>query len=230
MARLPRNPPGRWAARASAAAAAVALGLGGCQHSPTLAVPDLATLVERAAPAVVGIGDQEHMLGSGFRLRSTDSVVTAAHIVAAAHGALRVRWQSHDYAATVLRTNDKSDLAVLRLTDSAPMPGLALADRGIAVRAGQWIIVLGSPFGTGTTATIGIISAPPGVVQEPEMLRERLQLNAALNPGNSGGPVVDLDGHVVAVATAAIPGAYGLGFATPADALADLIAVAGAAR
>jgi serine protease Do len=201
-----------------------------CQATLPSSAPDFAAIVDRAAPAVVGIGDAQQMLGSGFRLQSTDSIITAAHIVAAAHGNLRVRWQSHDYAATVLQSDEKTDLAVLRLTESAPMPGLAIVARGTRIRAGQWIIILGCPFGAAATATAGIISAPIGAIEAPESLRERLQLNAALNPGNSGGPVIALDGHVVAIATASIPGAYGLGFATPADALAGMTAVAGGVR
>ena len=110
------------------------------------------------------------------------------------------------------------------------MPGLALASPGTQLRAGQWIVVLGCPFGGGVTATLGIVGALPGAVEEPAMLRERLMLNAALNPGNSGGPVIASDGRVVAVATAAVPGAYGVGFATPATAIAELSAAAGGAR
>jgi serine protease Do len=152
-------------------------------------------------------------------------VVTASREVPtpAPGAALRVRWHQHDYPARLRRIDTKADVAVLELDSEAPMPGLALAAAGHEARVGQWILVIGCPFGAVPTTTVGIVSAPPGAVLEPEMLAGLIQLNAAVNAGNSGGPVVDLHGRVVAVASAAIPGASGLGFAAPAADLAALL-------
>ena len=210
------------------AVAAILSTLAGCQATAPSTVPDFVALTERAAPSVVGIGDETRMWGSGFRLQSTDTVLTAAHLFAAAHGALRVRWQGHDYAAAVDRVDERTDIAVLGLTEPAPMPGLALASPGTVLRPGQWIVVLGCPFGGGITTSVGVIAALPGVVEQPAVLKDRLQLNAGMHPGISGGPVIAADGRVIGLATASGPSASGLGFATPYTALAELTAAAGA--
>jgi serine protease Do len=115
------------------------------------------------------------------------------------------------------------DLALLELTTDASIPGLTLASGSALPAVGEWIIVLGCPFGTRPTATVGIVSAEPGAVLEPAMLRTRMQLNAAVNPGNSGGPVVNLEGRVVGVANATIPGGFGLGFAIPVSVLSNFL-------
>ncbi len=186
-------------------------------------------MIEAASPAVVALGNEKRLLGSGFRIAGTNLIGTAAHVVTASQdiatpgAALRVRWHQHDYPARLRRIDTQADVAVLELDSEAPMPGLALAAAGHEARVGQWILVIGCPFGAVPTTTVGIVSAPPGAVLEPEMLAGLIQLNAAVNAGNSGGPVVDLQGHVVAVASAAIPGASGLGFAAPATGLAALL-------
>lgn len=197
-------------------------------------LPDLQALVQHSAPAVVGIADDRPqaqaghpgVLGSGFRIAGTPLVATAAHVVAALAGPAVVVWQGQRWPARLLRLDEASDLALLAIDGAAPMPGLALAAAD-AVAPGQWVLVLGCPFGTQPTATVGIVSALPGAVLQPAVLRQRLQLNAAVNPGNSGGPVLGLDGRVIAVANATVPGGYGLGFAVPVAALQDLLAAPG---
>jgi len=232
----------------AAAAALLAGALAACTLAPTMAppapaapptppllsapagLPDLQALVQHSAPAVVGIADdrpqaqtgQPGVLGSGFRIAGTPLVATAAHVVAVLAGPPVVVWQGQRWPARLLRLDEASDLALLAIDDAAPMPGLTLAAADTAV-PGQWVLVLGCPFGTQPTATVGIVSALPGAVLQPAVLRQRLQLNAAVNPGNSGGPVLGLDGRVIAVANATVPGGYGLGFAVPVAALRDLL-------
>ena len=201
----------------------LAVAVTACQPLPLREPPDFVPIVERAAPSVVGIADSTGVIGSGFRVLPSQLIVTAAHVVANARGDLRVRWQGHDYPVSLLKTSATPDLAVLRLTQAPEIPGLALADAGSSPRAGAWVLVLGCPFGAGVTATAGILSAVPGAVLEPAVLRDRFQINAAVNPGNSGGPVIDLRGQVIGVANATIPGGYGLGFAIPADAARSLL-------
>ncbi len=169
----------------------------------------------------MGVGDAHGLLGSGFRIHGTRFVATAAHVLRSLQGAPVIRWDSRPWPARVVRIDDDADLALLEINTDAPMPGLVLSTQ--PVLAGQWVLVLGCPFGAGPTATTGIVSALPGAVLEPEALARRMQLNAAVNPGNSGGPVLGLDGQVIGLANATIPGGYGLGFAVPVAALAALL-------
>lgn len=201
------------------------LALGACAVAPSQLGPDtLIDLVQRSAPAVVGIGDANGVLGSGFRIQNTRLIVTAAHVVQALTGPPSVAWNNRHWPARLAKLDVLADLALLEIDADAPMPGLALAGAAPALAPGQWIVVLGCPFGAGPTATMGIVSALPGAVLLPAMLKDRIQLNAAINPGNSGGPVVNLAGQVVGVANATVPGGYGLGFAVPAAALLPLLA------
>jgi serine protease Do len=148
-------------------------------------------------------------------------------VVGALKGSPLIRWQGQQFDARVISTGDGSDLALLEVGKDVPIPGLAIARQDRQMKPGDWILVLGRPFGAGVTATVGIISAVPGAVLQPAVLRDLVQLNAAVNPGNSGGPVVDLEGDVIGVATAAIPGGFGLGFAAPVSALYKLLTDSG---
>ncbi len=213
-------------------ALAVALGaalLGACASTPGHAPPDFADVIEAASPAVVAILGGPSVRGSGFRLAGTRVIVTAAHVLtgdsrAVVEGAaVMVRAHGEDRGAHVRRIDLVLDLALLELDAEAPIPGVRLA-RGAPPRRGEWIIVLGCPFGGEPTATVGILSAPPGVIAEPARLKGLMQLNAAVNPGNSGGPVLNLRGEVIGVANASIPGGFGLGFAAPAADVDALLA------
>lgn len=183
------------------------------------APPDFSALVEKLSPAVVAIAGAKTTLGSGFVTRG-GLVVTAAHVLAGTGPSLTVVTASGRHTARVLDTNPVTDLAVLELSGQAPTATLPLAST--PPRVGEWIVVLGNPFGAGLVATAGIVSAAPGAITTPAF-KEKLQINAAVNPGNSGGPVCNLRGEVVAVASSLVPGGQGIAFATPAAAVETLL-------
>ncbi len=200
----------------------VALALGACAAAPPAQTPDFVRALRQSAPAVVGIGNDSVVLGSGFRVANTSLIATAAHTLASLQAAPTVHWESKRWRARVVVVDPDKDLALLEIDASAPIPGLALATE--AAMPGEWILVLGCPFGTQPTATTGIVSALPGAVLVPEALARRMQLNAAVNPGNSGGPVLNLAGQVIGIANATIPAGFGIGFAVPVAELAEMLA------
>jgi serine protease Do len=184
------------------------------------APPDFVALIARVSPSVVAVGDDSGSLGSGFVVKP-GVVVTAAHVVSATHSPLSVLVGARRYPARQLGSDEQQDLALLQVSLEPAPAALALASS--AARVGEWIVVLGNPFGAGTTATIGIVSAMPGAITSPASLAQRIQINASVNPGNSGGPVVNMRGEVIGVANALLPSGQGLGFAATAKAVRELI-------
>lgn len=204
-------------------------------RTPRPTGPDFRKVIAEAAPAVVAVGEANRTLGSGFVVADAEAtpharVATAAHVVTAAAGALRVTLDGIGRDATVLALDRDVDVALLEVPGVVGVRALRLAAADARHEIGEWIVVLGNPFGSGITATIGIVSALPGAISGNETLKSRIQVNAAVNPGNSGGPVLDADGTVIGIANATIPGGFGLGFAIPADAVADLLDQAGRER
>jgi serine protease Do len=179
-------------------------------------LPDFSAIIERIAPAVVAIAGEKQTVGSGFLVRPA-VVVTAAHVVQGAGPSVFVVVGTSRQQARVLATDVAADLALLEIPSPALATPLPLA--AAASRVGEWIVVVGNPFGAGVVATAGIVSAAAGAIATPA-LAEKIQINAAVNPGNSGGPVCNLRGEVVAVASSLAPGGQGIAFATPAAAVA----------
>jgi serine protease Do len=180
--------------------------------------PDFSALIERIAPAVVAIAGAKATVGSGFVTRG--GVVTAAHVVRGAGSPVAVVSGGERRAARVLATDQARDLALLEVPGYTAAATLPLATA--PPRVGEWIVVLGNPFGAGLVATAGIVSATPGAITTPAFV-EKVQINAAVNPGNSGGPICNLRGEVVAVASSLVPGGQGIAFATPAAAVERLL-------
>ena len=200
-----------------------ALGLGACATGVADVRPSFVKLIRRVSPAVVGIADSRGVIGSGFRVADSPWIVTAGHLAGASRGTLWVVWQDQRWPARLVHTDAQNDLAILELPPGAPMPGLPLRADSEAPPPGEWIIVLGRPFGSRITATVGIVSATPGTISATPELMERLLINAAVNPGNSGGPVVNLQGQIVAVASALLPAGQGLAFAIPVASVTRLL-------
>jgi len=201
--------------------------LGGCtatepfgleRRSPFVAV------IERASPAVVAVSGPQGSLGTGFQIDAAGHVLTAAHVVRAAGEHLRIRAGERDHAAKLVAIDEEQDLALLSVDD---LRNLSFLELDAAVIVGEWIVVLGNPFGAGITAAVGIAGSAPGALQRPRALKELIQLDAAVNPGNSGGPVLNLQGRVIGMATAAVAGGAGIGFAIPSDRLRAFLARGG---
>jgi S1-C subfamily serine protease len=177
-------------------------------------MPDFVAVVRQVGPSVVAIGDGRQTLGSGFAVTPT-LVVTAAHVAKSAGADPVVVSAAGRQPGRIVGTRADDDVALLEVRER--LPPLTLA--GEPPQVGEWIVVLGNPFGAGTTVTTGIVSAAPGaIVATPELAR-RLQISAAVNPGNSGGPVCNLRGEVVGSTTSLVAGGQGIAFATPAAAL-----------
>jgi serine protease Do len=156
--------------------------------------------------------------GSGVIVDPSGVILTNNHVVA---GGGKVMVRLHDgreFKAVDIKTDPKTDLAILRIEGAGPLPAAQLGNSD-QVEVGDWVLALGEPFGLEGTVTAGIVSAKGrglGITDREDFI----QTDAAINPGNSGGPLVNLDGQVIAINTAISTrsGSYqGVGFAIPAN-------------
>jgi serine protease Do len=174
---------------------------------------ELADLVTRAAPAVVGLWHRRGQ-GSGVLVSPDGYIVTNSH-VARAPGALRVRFVGGGEAeATLVGADDRTDLAVVRVA-CPTAPTLMLPDQTKA-RIGELVVAIGNPLGLERSVSLGVVSAlHRDLPTRDGVLEGLIQTDASVNPGNSGGPLLDADGAVVGITTAMLPWARGIAFAIP---------------
>lgn len=172
-------------------------------------------VVERVAPGVVHVR-RGGAAGSGVVIAPDGYVLTNAHVVDSASAVEIVLLDGATYRAPVIGTDAATDLAVIRAIGPVlPALELAMAD---TLRVGQLVIAIGDPLGLQSTVTHGVVSALGRSLRAKDgrIIENVIQTDAALNPGNSGGPLVDTHGRVVGVNTAIIAGAQGIAFAIPA--------------
>jgi serine protease Do len=159
--------------------------------------------------------------GSGFIISSDGLLLTNHHVVAHSRK-LKVNFSDGSYANAVLLGSDPDlDVALLQLPQDREWPWVELGSSG-HVEVGDWVVAAGNPLGLGLSVTAGIISGkgrPSGF----SGLQEFLQTDAAINLGNSGGPLFGLDGRVIGINTMIIAGANTVGFSVPIDLVKDVL-------
>jgi serine protease Do len=222
----------------------------------TRGVPDFTQLVKQAGPAVVNISVTKEVqasqalpfdendpmyeffrrfavpvpkqapvrgIGSGFIVSPDGYILTNAHVVDGVKEVHVKLTDRREFTAKVIGTDSKTDVALIKI-DAQNLPTVKIGESN-DVKVGQWVAAVGSPFGFENSVTAGIVSATsrslPGGSYVPF-----IQTDVAVNPGNSGGPLFDLDGNVVGINSqiySASGGYMGLSFAIPIDAAMDVM-------
>ena len=219
------------------------------QAAPRVATSDFTRIVAQAGPAVVNIRTEEKAasqampldpgdpayeffrrfqnplprpgprqgIGSGFIVTPDGHILTNAHVVGEAKS-VRVRLTDRrEFTAKVVGTDPQSDIALLKI-DAGNLPVVRIG-RSQDLRVGQWVVAVGSPFGFENSVTAGIVSATSRSLGSQSYV-PFIQTDVAVNPGNSGGPLFDMNGNVVGVNSqiySRTGGYMGLSFAVPID-------------
>lgn len=163
----------------------------------------------------------ERTLGSGVIIDEKGTIVTNNHVVENTQDIVVVMNDGREFEAEVALTDAQSDLAVLRLTETAdaPFKPIVIADSD-EVKAGDIVLAIGNPFGVGQTVTSGIVSATARTAVGIGNIDFFIQTDAAVNPGNSGGALVNMHGELVGINTAIFSrdgGSLGISFAVPSN-------------
>ncbi|MDO8422463.1 MAG: Do family serine endopeptidase [Parvibaculum sp.] len=170
-------------------------------------------------------GDQKSQsLGSGFVIDAKGIVVTNNHVIDGADKIEVTFTDGTTLGATLLGRDEKTDIAVLKVEPVAPLAHVALGDSD-RLRVGDWVMAIGNPFGLGGSVTVGIVSALNRDIHAGNY-DDFIQTDAAINRGNSGGPLFNLAGEVVGMNTAIISPSgesVGIGFATPASTISSIV-------
>ncbi|MCC6071924.1 Do family serine endopeptidase [Massilia sp. GCM10020059] len=166
----------------------------------------------RGAP---GQEEVQRGVGSGFIISNDGLVLTNAHVVEGADEVLVTLTDRREFSAKVLGADKRSDVAVLKV-DATRLPSLVVGDSS-KLRVGEWVIAIGSPFNLENSVTAGIISAK---ARDTGDYLPLIQSDVAVNPGNSGGPLINMRGEVIGINSqiATLSGGYnGISFAVPID-------------
>lgn len=159
---------------------------------------------------------RSNSLGSGFIIDSSGIVVTNNHVIGDADDISVILADGSKLKAEVVGKDAKVDMAVLRVKSDKPLPAVKFGDSEKS-RIGDWVIAIGNPFGLGTSVSAGIVSASNRNISSGPY-DTYIQTDAAINKGNSGGPLFNMNGDVIGINTAILSpsgGSVGIGFAVP---------------
>jgi serine protease Do len=172
-----------------------------------------------------GGGGQDYKtqsLGSGFIISSDGYILTNAHVVNAADDVLVKLYDKREFKAKIIGADKRTDVALIKI-DATNLPKVTIGDPN-ALKVGEWVAAIGSPFGLENTMTAGIVSAK-GRALPQENYVPFIQTDVAINPGNSGGPLFNLRGEVVGINSQIYSrsgGSMGLSFSIPIDVAIDV--------
>jgi serine protease Do len=162
--------------------------------------------------------------GSGFIIGSDGTILTNAHVV---EGAKKITVRLHDkreFEARVIGRDLRTDVAVIKIGITGTLPTIKLGDSD-NLEVGEWVMAVGNPFGLDNSVSSGIVSAKGRHIGEA--YDRLIQTDAPLNPGSSGGPLVNLDGRVVGISKAIVSqmggGSIGISFATPINLVKEIL-------
>lgn len=185
----------------------------------------IVTAVEKSKNAVVKI-DKYNLIngnerltgsGSGFVFSSDGLILTNAHVIENS-GRLRVYLlDGNDFSGEIIGTDKETDVAIIKIFGTGYTP-IKLGVSG-NLKIGQLVIAIGNPLGYQHSVSVGVLSGVGRTMRTPggQLIDDILQTDAALNPGNSGGPMIDTDGEAIGINTAIIPSAQGLSFSIGID-------------
>ena len=176
------------------------------------------------APAPAPRQRKSSSLGSGFVIDSSGIIITNNHVIADANEITVIFTDGQKLTAEVVGKDAKVDVAVLRVKPDKPLKAVKFGDSDKS-RVGDWVLAVGNPFGLGGTVTAGIVSARNRNIDSGPY-DSYIQTDAAINKGNSGGPLFNMDGDVIGINTAILSptgGSVGIGFANPATTVLPVI-------
>ena len=183
----------------------------------------VAQVADTVGPAVVRVDTRRKAsraggTGSGFVLSPDGLIVTNAHVVSGAGDIRLADSEGRTTDAQLIGVDPDTDVALIRANAARDLPTATLGDSK-AVRRGQLVVAIGNPLGFESTVTAGVVSALGRSIRATtgRMIEDVIQTDAALNPGNSGGPLVSSRGEVIGVNTAIIPHAQGICFAVASN-------------
>jgi len=190
------------------------------------ALPSVVSITTRpSARRAGGMIDEEPQqgIGSGFIVHPDGWILTSAHVVEEA-AEVRITLSpdlgfSGDVVARIVGVDVRTDTALLKVDAGKKLPALALGSAD-ALEVADWVVVIGNPFGLSQTVSVGVVSFKGRTDVMPggrDIDFDYIQTDACINPGSSGGPVLDATGRVVAVANAVNVSGQGIGFAVPID-------------
>jgi serine protease Do len=164
-------------------------------------------------------------LGSGFIIDETGYIVTNHHVIEGADE-INVKLGDDELPAKLIGSDQRTDLALIKIESKTKLPFVKFGDSSKA-RVGDWIIAIGNPFGLGGTVTAGIVSSKGRDINNAGIVDDFIQTDAAINGGNSGGPMFNVHGEVIGVNTAIFSPSgtnIGIGFAIPSTTAQNVIA------